>query len=103
MEIISIARVRDIANAYTEHPGLIDAINTINDSILKTAEQGGLHVSIPLNEFDGCFESYKEKLIKRLIRAGYNASISNSQTYISANFEDKLSIFEDKLNISWYD
>lgn len=103
MEIVSITHVRDIANAYMEYPGYNAAINTINDSILKTAEQGGLYVSIPLKEFDGYFESYKEKLIKRLIRAGYNASISSSQTYIGANFEDKLSIFEDKLNISWYD
>lgn len=95
MEIVSITHVRDIANAYMEHPGYNAAINTINDSILKTTEQGGLYISIPSKEFDG-FESYKEKLVKRLIRAGYNASISHSQDYIGANFEDKL-------NISWYD
>lgn len=95
MEIVSIARVRDIANAYMEHPGLHDAINKINASILEAAEQGGLHISIRVKGFYD-FESYKEELIKRLVRAGYNASISSSQEYIGGNFEDKL-------NISWYD
>ena len=95
MEIVSITHVRDIANAYMEQPGLIAAINTINDSILETAEQGGLYVSICLKDFDD-FESYKNELVKRLVKAGYNVSFSCSQEYIGCNFEDKL-------NISWYD
>lgn len=95
MEIVSIAHVRDIANAYMEHPGLNDAINKINDSILEVAEQGGLQISICLKDFDD-FESYKKELIKRLVRAGYNVSISSYQEHIGCNFEDML-------NISWYD
>ena len=95
MEIVSIARVRDIANAYMEHPGLYDAINKINASILEAAEQGGLHISIRVKGFYE-FESYKKELIKRLIKSGYNASISCCQEYIGGNFEDKL-------NISWHD
>jgi serine protease inhibitor ecotin len=95
MEIVSIARVRDIANAYMEHPGLSDAINKINASILEVAEQGGLHISICLKDFDD-FESYKNELIRKLVRAGYNASVSCSQEYIGGNFEDKL-------DISWHD
>jgi hypothetical protein len=48
-----------------------------------------------LKDFDD-FESYKNELIRKLVRAGYDASISRSQEYIGGNFEDKL-------NISWYD
>lgn len=95
MEIVSITRARDMANAYAKHHGLIDAINKINDSILASAEQGGLHISICLKDFDD-FESYKNELIRRLVRAGYNVNISRAQHYIGCNFEDKL-------NISWYD
>ena len=93
MEIVSIARVRDIANAHMEHPGLHDAINKINASILEAAEQGGLHISIRVKGFYD-FESYKEELIKRLVRAGYDVNID-----YACDFDYNLS----SLDISWHD
>ena len=93
MEIVSIAHVKDIANAYMEHPGLSDAINTINTSILEAAEQGGLRVSINLKKFNG-FESYKEELIKKMVRAGYDVNI---------NYFDNFGFNLSSLDISWHD